>query len=494
MGSFRLSSNQSRLLYDVVALTGTALVAVLFVWVFSGAVEPLLLAVPLLGVLSNALVGVYGKHRLSDGPTKTVILSFSIGVTCVLLVVGGVRPTAALLWGALAWGPLVLPRVFLNLNRQPRVSSVLAQSISDTLQDRGPVLVVGGAGYIGTYVVDQLLREGAPVRVLDRLFYGSEPIREWLTHPKFELIEGDVTDIGKLVRSISGASAVIHLAGLVGDPACAVDEGTTAHCNVIATRMLKEVAQSYGIHRFIFASSCSVYGASDDVVDESSGLNPVSLYARTKIESEHELLRHVPDDFFVTVLRFATVFGHSRRPRFDLVANLFTAQAFHDGRITVHGGNQWRPFVHVRDLGRAIVLTLRAKPSKVQGQIFNVGDESLTVTIGELGKRIQELAAAERPIDLQIFDQAKDMRNYRVSFRKIRDQLGFRATVSLEDGVREMLEHMRAGHYAHYATRQYSNLEVTKEVVRAFHDPLQSAHLYQPLRPTTTGSGVEKAA
>ena len=494
MGSFRLSSNQSRLLYDFVALVASAALSLLFVTSFTGVFEPFLLLAPALGLACNYLVGVYGRHRLSDGPTKMAILSLSIGGSCLLLALAGVKPVTALLWAALAWGPLVLPRVFLNINRQPRVASTLVRSISDSLQERGPVLVVGGAGYIGTYVVDQLLREGARVRVLDRLFYGREPIQEWQSHPQFELIEGDVTDIGKLVRAVSGASAVIHLAGLVGDPACAVDEGTTAHCNVIATRMLKEVAQSYGIHRFIFASSCSGDGASDAVVDESSSLNPVSLYARTKIESEHELLRHVPDDFFVTVLRFATVFGHSRRPRFDLVANLFTAQAFHDGRITVHGGNQWRPFVHVRDLGRAIVLTLRAKPRTIQGQVFNVGDESLTVTIGDLGKRIQQLASAVRPIDLQIFDQAKDMRNYRVSFRKIRDQLGFQASVSLEDGVREMLEHMRAGHYAHYATRQYSNLEVTKEVVRAFHDPLQSSQLYQPLRVNSAGGIVERAA
>ena len=195
--------------------------------------------------------------------------------------------------------------------------------------------------------------------------------------PHFELIDGDVTDISKLAAAMRHASSVIHLAGLVGDPACAVDPEFTRHENIIATRMAREVAQSLGIHRFIFASSCSVYGASDKEMREGDGLNPVSLYAQTKIDSEQELLYSVRDDFFVTVLRFATVFGHSSRPRFDLVANLFAAQAMMNGIVTVIGPDQWRPFIHVRDLARAIVMVLEARPEIVQSQIFNVGDTRL---------------------------------------------------------------------------------------------------------------------
>src|SRR5262249_7356476 len=154
-------------------------------------------------------------------------------------------------------------------------------------------------------------------------------------NPRFEVVEGDATDIMKLTEAMSGVSSVVHLAGLVGDPACAVDRSFTRHTNVIATRMLKEVAISMGVPRFVFASSCSVYGASEEEVEETSPLNPVSLYAVTKIDSERELQSLIDETFCVTILRFATVFGHSRRPRFDLVANLFTAQAFNDGRITV---------------------------------------------------------------------------------------------------------------------------------------------------------------
>src|SRR5216117_663304 len=216
----------------------------------------------------------------------------------------------------------------------------------------GPVLVVGGGGYIGTHVVEQLLAEGWRVRVLDRLLFGKAPLQDFFGNPRFELVEGDATDILKLIEAMQGASAVVHLAGLVGDPACAVDESFTRHANVFATRLIKKAAQSLGVRRFVFASSCSVYGINPAEVSETSEVNPVSLYARTKVESERELLLDANEDFCVTTLRFATVFGHSRRPRFDLVANLFTAQAVNDGRITLMGPGQWRPFVHVRDLAR----------------------------------------------------------------------------------------------------------------------------------------------
>src|SRR5262249_27432907 len=169
---------------------------------------------------------------------------------------------------------------------------------------------------IGSHTVDLLLAAGQRVRVLDRLMYGRGPLADFEGNPRFELIEGDATDISKLTAAGKDASAVVHLAGLVGGPACAVGPGLTRHANIVATRMAKDVAQSLGVHRFVFASSCSVYGVTDKEVSELDALNPVSLYAQTKIDSEQELLASIRDEFFVTILRFATVFGHSRRPRF----------------------------------------------------------------------------------------------------------------------------------------------------------------------------------
>jgi nucleoside-diphosphate-sugar epimerase len=278
------------------------------------------------------------------------------------------------------------------------------------------------------------------------------------------------------------ASAVIHLAGLVGDPACAVDPDFTRHANIVATRMAKEVAQSLGIYRFLFASSCSVYGFSDVEVREGDALHPVSLYAQTKIDSEQELLFAGRDDFFVTVLRFATVFGHSRRPRFDLVANLFTAQAMTEGLITVIGPRQWRPFVHVRDLARAIWMVLRADPKRVQSQIFNVGDSRLNMTILNVAEKVKQVAARHRQVSISVTDDVQDPRNYAVAFEKIRSRLGFRSETTMDEGIEEMVGRFQAGAYQNYRDEIYSNVAMTAKALRQFQDPLETSHLYAPLK------------
>jgi nucleoside-diphosphate-sugar epimerase len=271
------------------------------------------------------------------------------------------------------------------------------------------------------------------------------------------------------------------LAGLVGDPACSLNADFTRHANIVATRMAKEVAQSLGVHRFIFASSCSVYGVSDKEVSETDALNPVSLYAQTKIDSEKELLFNNRDDFFVTILRFATVFGHSRRPRFDLVGNLFTAQALTDGLITVIGPDQWRPFIHVHDLARAIVIALKADPVTVQNQIFNVGDKRLNLTILQLGEIVQQVTRKYREVSISITDNAQDRRNYAVSFDKVRSMLGYEATVTVESGIEEMAANFAQSKYGHYRTDIYSNVAMTAKSLHHFQDPAESANLYGPL-------------
>jgi nucleoside-diphosphate-sugar epimerase len=267
----------------------------------------------------------------------------------------------------------------------------------------------------------------------------------------------------------------------VGDPACAVDSNFTRHTNIIATKIVREIAQSIGVQRFVFASSCSVYGVSDKEVREGDPLNPVSLYAQTKIDSERELLSAVHDDFFVTILRFATVFGHSRRPRFDLVANLLTAQAMEDCLVRVVGPGQWRPFIHVRDLARAVLLVLKANPPIIQRQIFNVGDKRLNMTIGQLGEEIKNIVARFQDVQMNVQENEADRRNYAVSFDKIRSLLGFEAQILLQEGIEEMVEHFRKGTYRSYRERCYSNLAVTKDAIDSFRDPIISSRLYTPL-------------
>jgi nucleoside-diphosphate-sugar epimerase len=478
---FRLTPNRSRVLYDLVATLACAAVAYGYAAYFLRDRAPVVFLSPLLVVACNRLVGIYTRLKIGAGPWKALWLTVSVLVSGTAMALASRdHGDAVLLWAALVIAPLTLPRLFLNL---PKKVSIVGTAI----KSRGPVLVVGGAGYIGTCVVEQLLDSGRPVRVLDRLIYGKKPLEPFVAHPHFQLVDGDATDIVKLVQATQGAAAVVHLAGLVGDPACAVDDAFTRHANVITTRMVKEVALSLGVQGFVFASSCSVYGATDVEVDETSPLKPVSLYARTKIDSERELLLAPDENFFATVLRFATVFGHSRRPRFDLVANLFTAQAFTDGEITVTGEDQWRPFIHVRDLARSVRMVLDADPQLMRGQVFNVGDRRLNRTIGDLAITVQRVVSTHRPVSVLVTEDRGDRRSYAVSFEKIRRVLGFEASVQIEDGVREILEEFKKGTYGDYKDAPYSNLEMTRRALSDFHDPALSVRLYGPLAGGAAG-------
>jgi nucleoside-diphosphate-sugar epimerase len=335
-----------------------------------------------------------------------------------------------------------------------------------------PVLVVGGGGYIGTHVVAQLLAGGHRVRVFDRFFYGKQAIADFAGQPRFEVMEGDISNIYELTLALQDVGSVVHLAGIVGDPACSVDDQLTRHINIVNTRMLKESVKAFGIPRFVFASSCSVYGASEAIVAEGSKLNPVSLYARTKIDSEQELLSDTYDLFHPTILRFATVFGHSRRMRFDLVVNLFVAQAYINGVITVKGSGQWRPFVHVSDLGWAVKTVIEAPIPLVSRQVFNVGGDELNITIGELAELVAGVVSKDRrgrKVKVTIDDSIDDQRNYHVSFERIASQLKFAPEIGLRDGIAEMHRAFLSKTYVHdYRDQIYSNVEMTKLIQKEF--------------------------
>lgn len=372
---------------------------------------------------------------------------------------------------------MILPRIFLNLQSGKRKK--LLNVIS---REKGPILVVGGAGYIGVCVVDLLLKNKKQVRVLDKLMYGKKPLHNFLNNPDFELIEGDATDITKLTEAMIDTSAVIHLAGLVGDPACSVNEDYTRHTNIITTRMIKDLVIALEIPRLIFASSCSVYGSSEKEVNEESRLNPVSLYAETKIDSEKELLSYVPDNLNVTILRFATVFGHSDRPRFDLVTNLFCAAAMQENYFKIIGPNQFRPFIHVKDLARAVLLVLDSSNHKVRNQIFNVGDNSLNITIGDLGKKVFNIAKEyNAKVDCDVIDDVEDKRNYYVSFNKIENILKFKALYDLNFGIRELIEKIYQKTFDNFREDKYNNVVITKKQIDDFENSL-NYNLYTSLK------------
>lgn len=328
------------------------------------------------------------------------------------------------------------------------------------------VLVTGGAGYIGTHVVEKLLKEGYSVRIYDKFIFDEKSTRDFRKNKNFEVIKGDISDVEKLLKAMIGCGVVIHLAGLVGDPASAVDENLTRKINIISTRNVKEISKLLDVKKFIFASSCSVYGASNRIVNENSRLNPVSLYAKTKIDSEQELLNDRDDNFHPVILRFATVFGHSRRARFDLVANLFVAQAYHDGSITVTGGEQWRPFIHPKDIAELILRVIEAPLNKVSRQIINVGDEKLNMTISDLGETVGRIVKKDKKGKLprvEVSGSKGDPRNYKVSFDKVKDIFKFRAKVSLRSGLEEIYENFKKNKYkGSYKDEIYSNFEMAK--------------------------------
>ena len=481
-----IGPNEARILFDTAAAGLSALSALVFCRTLGlNSAQPpsslshdiaLALALTFLLIICNFAAGIYSYLRLALARVKALALCGSVVVSGVAAYFVFRDSAVILLWAMLVTPPLTLARLLLSVHTdRHRALGRIA------VNHQGPVLVIGGAGYIGSHTVELLLKMGHQVRVLDRLMYGDGPLRDFRDHRRFSFIEGDATDIAKLTAALKDCSAVVHLAGLVGDPACAVNTDFTRHANVIATRMARDVAEAAGVRRFIFASSCSVYGVSDREVSESDALNPVSLYAQTKIDSEKELLSTPPDEFFVTVLRFATVFGHSRRPRFDLVGNLFAAQAINDGLITVVGPNQWRPFIHVRDLARAIVAALEADRRIIQSQIFNVGDKRLNMTILQLAERVREVVSHHREVEISITENPQDQRNYCVSFEKIRRVLGFQAETLIEPGIEEIAQQFLAGAYRHYRSAEYSNVAMTAQALRAFQDPVQTMHMYAPI-------------
>jgi nucleoside-diphosphate-sugar epimerase len=316
------------------------------------------------------------------------------------------------------------------------------QGFYQQVAHQGTVLVSGGAGYIGSLLIPRLLERGYRVRVLDRLLYGDGGLRRILGHPGLELIAADFRNVRVVREATQAVDAVIHLGAIVGDSACALDEILTQTTNVDATEAMAEACQALGVSRFIFVSTCSVYGASEGALDETSPLNPVSLYARTKIAAEQLLLAQANVAFAPVILRLGTAYGLSPRPRFDLVVNLLTAQAVVEGQAAIHGGSQWRPFIHVDDIGRALILTLEAPHEDVAGQVFNVGANEHNHQLQELGTVIGDLVPTAQVVTL---DHVVDRRNYFVRFDKVDRVLGFAPTHSLRDGVREIKWALESG-------------------------------------------------
>jgi len=327
-------------------------------------------------------------------------------------------------------------------------------------QENDQVVVIGGAGYLGSVLVDSLLRKGYRVRVLDLLVFGDSSVQAHRANRRFELIHGDYRNVATVLDAVRGAGAVVHLGGIVGDPACALNPKVTMSHNLYANKAIVEICKGVGASRFIFASSCSVYGAATSVMREDSVTAPVSLYAATKLDSEQMILAARDRIFHPVCLRFATVFGFSPRPRFDLVVNLFAAQAVFEGRIRVINPQLFRPFVHTRDIAAAIGAALESPAGQVAGEVFNVGSDRINHSIGELGDIICAVVPGTKAATES---NSSDPRSYQVNFDKIHRRLGFECQVDLRSGIQEIVDACRSGAVANFRDPVYNNHNFLKE-------------------------------
>jgi nucleoside-diphosphate-sugar epimerase len=319
------------------------------------------------------------------------------------------------------------------------------------------VLVIGGAGYIGSVLSRKLMEKGYNVTVLDNLLYGDSGIKELYKKPNFNFINGDILRINDIVETLQNIDAVVHLAAVVGDPSSKLKPKETMQINFFATKNMAEICKYLQIPRFIFASTCSVYGFSEDVCHEGSGTHPLSVYAKTKLIAEEGVLSLTDENFSPTVLRFATVYGWSPRMRFDLVANLLVAKAVFEKKITVYGkGKQYRPFISVNDVAEAIIKVLESPLEKVGGQIFNVGSNENNYTIKELAMVIKKHTPGSEIVFLK---DKEDDRSYNVSFDKIKNVLGFKAKDSLRNQISEIKENIENGKVNDYRNKKYSNFK-----------------------------------
>ena len=325
------------------------------------------------------------------------------------------------------------------------------------------VLVTGGAGYLGCVLSRMLVEKKYRVRIFDRLYFGEEPIKPLANNQNVEVIKGDIRRLEDFPHLLDDVDAIVHLAGLANDPSCDLDPEMSFDVNITATRRLAITAKQRGIERFIFSSSCSVYGRGEvDLITEDSDKKPVSVYAVTKLIAERELCELADEKFTPVMLRNATLFGPSPRMRFDLAVNQIVARALKRRKILVfEGGRQWRPFVHVEDAARACIVCLEAPAEKVRGEIFNVTNEENNFQIVELA-RLAQKHFPEAVMETVPGDE--DKRSYRVSSAKIEKTLGFKATYSVEDGIRQVRQLLDDGAITDPEADVYYNIRLISKI------------------------------
>lgn len=320
------------------------------------------------------------------------------------------------------------------------------------------ILVTGAAGYIGSVLTRQLLNKNYSVRGADILYFGGESLLNIYNHPNFEFIKGDICNHEFISRILDGVTDVVHLAAIVGDPACAKQPELAVQINWEASKRLFDESIRANINHFIFASTCSNYGKmeGDSFLTEDSPLKPVSLYAELKVKFEKYLLESpINGNFSPTALRFSTVYGLSPRMRFDLTVNEFIREVMWKNKLEIFGEQFWRPYCHVEDLAGSCLKVLESPVEKVRRNVFNVGDS---------GQNFQKKMIAEEILkiipdaNITYVHKTEDPRDYRVDFSKIRNTLGYKITKSVPDGLKEIYNVLKDGLISDPYSSKYKNI------------------------------------
>jgi len=303
------------------------------------------------------------------------------------------------------------------------------------------VLVTGGAGYIGSILTTMLLEKGYGVKCLDRFFFGEETLRDVRSNSNLELIKDDIRWFDpKILKDVD---AVLDLASLSNDPSGELDPSKTYDINFLGRVRVAKLSKEYGIKRYVLASTCSVYGFQEDVLDENSPTNPLTTYAKSNVLAEKDVLSLADDKFTVTAMRQATVYGLSPRMRFDLAINGMILGVYKNKKIPVmRDGMQWRPFVHVKDTSKAFIMAFESPRDRVNKQIFNVGSNEQNFQILPLAEMIKE--AVDVPVEIEWYGSV-DKRSYRVNFDKIRKVLGFASDYTPKDEAKSIYKALENG-------------------------------------------------
>lgn len=329
------------------------------------------------------------------------------------------------------------------------------------------VLITGGAGYVGSVLVPKLLDRGYHIKVLDLYIYGEDVLDSVKDNPHLEQIKGDIRDQGLVKKVLGNCDGVIHLACISNDPTFELNPALSRSINYDAFEPLVRISKENGVKRFIYASTCSVYGLSDkESVTEEHPLLPITDYNKYKGLCEPILLKYQSPDFTTMIIRPATVCGYSPRQRFDLTVNILTNYAFNTNRITVFGGKQMRPNIHIEDVTELYCILLELPDEQIAGKIYNAGYQNRSIAdIAEIVRGVMAKECSDRKDTEIVTISSNDPRSYRISSEKIKRELGFIPQHTIQDAVRDLIAAFRAGKLKNSMSDiRYFNIKTMKAI------------------------------